>query len=321
MRALGDLLELLAISGGMGTLNDCREKNGTLIFRVSSFIGGAGLVGVLSMLAVFISAIADSSQLESKLILGAMIGLLSLPLFLSYIVSKVYIDNEKITLRNPLGIKKSILWDDLKVVYTASNMGDIRVCSEKKEILIYSYFKGSYLIEALIDKFCPESFRLSSLLGSAVIPRSYRKKNGALVFRTNKVIAGVGVLFLLFALFIIIYPLNYSMTDKLAISAFFGVPGLILFLYSFVRRVCIDPGRIEYRNMVGLKKDICWADVEDRGTFKNNDIVYFKVCSREKTIKISKTFSGYELIKEIIFHYCPAKHSSKKVKRKKQENR
>jgi hypothetical protein len=328
MRALGDILELLAMTGGAGPSNDYKEKDGTLIFRVRAFVGAVGLIGVLVMLAMFILAIADSSQFGAKLFLGSMFGLLGLPLFLSYIVSGVYIDAESITLRNPLGIKKSMLWGDLKAVYTASPQGDIKVCGEKNEILIFSYFKGEYLIEALIDKFCPEAFKIESLLGSSVIPKSYRKKNGALVFRTNKIIAGVSVLFLLFDLFLAFYPLekfepmeDSRLAAKLAVIAFFAIPALILMLYSFIRRVYIDSKKIEYRNILGLKKEIYWKDAIDCDTFMNSWNEYFKVSSRDKAIKIAKGFSGYGLITDIIYKYCPKRRSRKKSPSRKKHTR
>lgn len=330
MRALGDLIELMSVKGDMEAVSDYKEEDGVLIFRVSALIGAAGLVGILIMLAMFIIILADSSQLGAKLFLAALFGLLSLPLFLTYIVSRVYIDAESITLCNALGKKKSIPWDDLKAVYTASQQGDIKICSEKAEILIYSYFKGSCLIEALIDKFCPEAFGINALLGSSVIPKSYRKKNGALVFRTNKVIAGTSVLFLLFVLFIAFLPPerfepmgDSRLAAKLAVIAFFAIPSLILLLYSFVRRVYIDSEKIKYRNIIGLKKEILWRDAKDCETVFNDLGECLKVNGPDKTIIIGKGFSGYELIADIIYNYCPERHSRKKprVRKKKQINK
>lgn len=326
MHVFRNLSELIMISGDKGVSKYYRKKEGILVFRSKAFVGAAGLFILFIMLAMFIADPEDSSKLAGRLFLGAVFGFSGMYLLLTCIISRVYIRNESITMRNVFGMKRSIPWGDLKAVYRASQPGAVKVCSEKNEILIYSYFKGLPIIKSLLEKFCPEAFNIESLLSSAVIPRSYRKKNGALVFRINKLAAAFITLFLLIALGPVITPLEKfaplggsQLASKLAVIAL-PVPALLILLYCLSIRVIIDPGKIEYKSFIGIKKVISWKDVTCCGTFVRNRNLHLKVCSSDRKIVVSGIFSGFELMMEIIKKYCPDKNHLKKDNQKKRDH-
>lgn len=328
MRAFRNLSELIMISGDKGISKYYSKKKGILIFRAKAYVGAAGLFILFIMFAMLIARAEDPSKIAGKLFLSAVFGSSGLYLILIFIVSRVYIGAESIAFRNAFGMKKNITWDDLKAVYKASQEGAVKVCSEKNEIMIYSYFKGLPLIRALLEKFRPGAFDIESLLESAAIPGSYRKKNRNLVFRVNKLIGVFIILFILIALGPALSSMEKfepiwgsQLAAKLAVVAFPAVPVLLILLYCLSIRVSIDPEKIEYKSFFGLKKEISWKDIISCETYVRNRNIHLKLCSLDRKIVVSGIFSGFELMLDIIKKYCPEKHPPEKGKRKKQDRK
>lgn len=322
MRAFNSLSELIMICGDKRISKHYRKSKGILVFRARAYVGAAALFLLFVMLAVFIADAKDPSRVAGKFIIGALFGALGLYLLLSYILPRVYLGAESITVRNAMGLKISIPWDDVKAVYKASP-GAVNVCSEKDEIMIDSYFKDLQLIKLLLEKFRPEAFKIESLLRSAVIPKSYRKKDGALVFRVNKLVAAFIILFMLIALGTALTPVEEfvplwgsQLASKLTVVAVPAIPVLLLLLYCLSLRVTIDSEKIEHKSFSGIK-GICWKDVIHRETYVRNRNLHLKLFSRDKSIVLSGIFSGFELMMDIINKYCPEKKDISTGKRKK----
>ncbi len=312
MRAFSNLSELIMITGDKEISKYYRKKTGMLVFRAKAYAGAAGLFLLFVFVAMFLAKVEDPSKIAGRLFLGALFGSSGLYLLLFFIVSRVYISAERIAYRSAFGMIKSIAWDDFKAVYKASQEGALKVCSDDNEITIYSHFKGLPLIRTLLEKFRPEAFDIEPLLGSAVMPVNYRKKNRKLVFRTEKYMTAFISLFMLIALGPVFSPLERfvplwgsQLASKLAVISFPVVPALLLLLYCLSLRVIIDTEKIEYKSFIGIKKEIYWKDVIRCETFVRSRNLHFRVRSNDKNILLSGIFSGFYLIMDIINHYCP----------------
>lgn len=297
-----------------------KRENGEFMTRPGAIVGGVAIVGLLFMAVVLIWTIADSSQLGGKIFLLSAIGSLTLPLLLIWLVARVYTDSEGITCRNALGFQKTIPWDEIKAAYTASNMGDIKVCGETSEITIYTYFKESDIIEDVVRKHCPEAFRIDSWIDSPVVPKGYRKKNGPLVFGLRKFLAPI--FFVSLAVLAAGVFNSDSSIPAVLVPLFLGFIILLILinicvlLNCVVLRIALDSKSVQFRNFIGMKKRILWKDIESCEAYTEGGTDYIKLCSRVETIKISQNFSGWQLIGKIINRYSPKKPRRRKNKKR-----
>lgn len=287
-----------------------KVNGGTIVFRVSRFIGGLGLLSIL--IAVGVAFIPDQ---PGKIVLMALFLMLGVPLFLYAVFAKLYLDDEKVTYRNPIGIKKHIQWQDVRAIYTASVQGDLLICSDNTTITVYSHYKGFIYIYQLLTELVPEAFGEESAL-NAKNPKAFKKSNGMNVFSIQGIVKVLGIFFMLFMIGAVFFIPAQQVTPpimgshflaKVTLVSIMALPTSFLFLYGFVTKLYLDKERIIHRNWLGLTKRICWKDVDCVcSSSVDSSREWIKVYGNGKRFKIDTSFNGYNIIEEMIMRRSPA---------------
>lgn len=295
------------IAASAAGAKDYEETNGTTIFRMSKLMGGLGgfsaLVGaVFAVLAVM----NVPPHIVGWIVLALLFGGLGLPLYIAYLVSRVYVDDEKITLRNSFGIRKHIFWRDIDCAYDVGIQHDIKICCDNGSMKVGAYFSGFNHLKALMEEHRPGVFAEGAVMASAGIKTS----DGA-AFRRGKAIGNVGIFMVLLAVGAAAIPSEGfgNAVGKVLLIAFFGGCGIYYLLSCYVSRVILDEKMIAYKNAFGMTRSIRWDDIRYANIRKEkgrDTREYIRVTGRDRTIiKIRADFCGYRVIKGVIRQHHP----------------
>jgi hypothetical protein len=278
------------------------RSDGTAVFRMHTIVGIYGLIGMLGIAAC--TFIPDTAAM---LLMIAIIGLLFIPFFLYYLFARLYINDEKIAYRNPLGKRREIVWEDLNAAIRLGSIGDILLLGNRKAIRLYPYFSGFSVIKEKLHQYRPEAFDSEYMRAHA---KEFQQpgSNGH-SFRWNSAYRMVGLIIMLFGFAFLLLPnrmfgpaYDSQFIGKLMIALIFIICGLSFFLMYANMSLYIDDEIIVYKNVLGITKQVFWKEVSsfrifEKGVYNHYIRIYY---GDKKKITISNGFCGYEIIKHII---------------------
>ena len=265
---------------------------GQKVFRIKRSAFVIGSVGLVISVGVACIAFISWPTTSAALILTALFAYLAIPIFISYLVTRLYVDMEGIEHRNGLGIRKRIKWCDVKAVCFLAN-GTLVVCGERDKIKIEPLYRNAENLGALIDKYCPHIF--SAKAAAVVAGPGVQSEDGVITFRRKRYIAVIGILMMAIGIGFLLTPAAWL--AKWLILIMYGIPGLLIFLSFAVPRAYADDEKITYRNLAGGKKQIRWEDIRSvRSVIRAG--LYIK--SHNQRIKVGVGFAGYDLLCAIV---------------------
>ena len=278
------------------------RPDGTFVFRIHAIGGIYGIFGTLCIVAcLFISDIA-----VMLLILAIAVPAV-VPFFLYYLFARIYINDEKIIYRNPLGRRREIAWKDLDTVVSIGDFGDIMLYGGGAALRLYPYFSGFGVVQKLLHQYRPTAFDPGYAFTHVVEFR--RDGTSGYTFRWIKSFRIPGLAFILFGFAFLLLPNRMFVSEfgsqfmgKFMITLIFVVCGLPLVLLYVNVRLYIDDEMIEYRNIFGGAKQVRWEDVSSYRIEKSG---FYRRCIRifygdKKKITISDGFVGHDLIKHLV---------------------
>jgi len=304
------LNELIASSA---EADDYKCKNDTLIFKAYKFFGIVGFVGMLFVMGIVVVAITDSSQLGAKLFLIFFFSLPGVPLVLLYLVARVYLDEDKLVYRNPIGIKRTILWKDVTEIYSSPRNNGIVVCTGKRKLKLGDHFKGCYVIEEVIKEKCWSTFNEVSYEKSGY--QHFIREDGSVVLKGRKLYAVIGGAMLLVAVGCLFLPVEGPPSAKALLVALFAIPGILVLLCSFTLRLSMDTEKIAYRNLIGITRAIRWQDLKS----VRSEAIGRKACTiftgkNGQKIRLSPGYlDGYDHIGKFVRQFNPKKKRKRKA--------
>ena len=300
------ILELIA--GKAANSKDYKTANSTTVFRTSKSMGRLGAFTTIATVVFAILAVLNAPpHILCWLSFMALCSLLGPPLFITYLVLRVYVDDHQIMIRNAFGLKKHIRWQDVKCVYPYDIWGDYKICSEDKNIKIGSYLSGFRHLKGLIEKNHPGAFDTDTVLNW----RDFKTGNAA-VFKKTPAIGVLGAFLTLFAFgFMWIHSEKLiDLISQILLVVVAGGCGIYMLLTFFVSRVFVDSENIIYRNPLGIDKQILWQNIKSARVCRSSNSrdfqEYIQITGTDKAkIKIDSNFCGYKLIKDVIRRYYP----------------
>lgn len=265
------------------------------VFRVQQFVLVIGLIGLAISIGVGVIAFFDRAEIAGILFISALLAFLSIPTIISYIVTRLIVDAEGIEHRNGLGIRKRINWRDVNAIRITSQ-GNVIVHSEHEKIKIEPVYLNVNRLEDLMMQYYPNVF---STRATMTVPISgVRTEGGVTIFRRTRLYEVFGIILLMVGVGFFIAPA----TQSYEILFLCGVPGLLIFLSFAIARAYTGDEMIMYKNLIGLKKQIRWTDIQ---SVKDVAGVGLIIRSRNKKIKVSAGFAGYELLCDIVRQRSP----------------
>lgn len=282
-----------------------RVQNDTLIFSIQKSIKYFGMVLIAGSLGMFLI-----QNIAISIILFLLLGAIGTPLLLIGLFAAIYLDNEKIVYRNPIGIRKTIYWKDVKSVYFTSFGNEMKICSDDVTILPNTFYKGAEYLDEIIRTLIPEAFDKDSILAIRKT-KEFSNKDGIIVFRIRKWLAGIAIFFMLFfwvpmiAAFILDdSPLSISF---IWLALLWNVPLILIIIYTFRTRLYFGNNEITLKNCFGRIKSFQWNEIE---AVNRDNIDCIKLYSNNRRLKISGNFAGYGLIHKLISERCSKKSLS-----------
>ncbi len=264
---------------------------GQEVFRVQRFVLVIGLIGLMASIGVGIVTINNSSQLFTNLFLVLFFALLGIPIIVSSIVIRLYVDTEGIEHRNGLGIRKRINWRDVKAVIYTATTNIIIIYTEREKIKLEPVYRDYDRLAELVIQACPDAYNRRDL--TKVMSLGVRTKGEITIFRRRRLYGFFSIILLMVAIGFQLTPA----TQSHVIMFLYGVPGLFMFLSFAIARTYTDNEKIVYKNLIGLKKQIRWEDVRSVENVTRSGLI-IKGCN--KKIKVSWGFAGYELLCDIV---------------------
>jgi hypothetical protein len=217
---------------------DFKPLEGQEVFRVQRFVLVIGVIGLVIATGVGIIAFFNQDQIVGILILSALFAVLSIPIVVSYLVTRLYVDVEGIEHRNGIGFRKRINWRDVEAVYTV-NSGNVIIQSKREKIKIEPGYLNAGRIISLVNRYFPDAFSTKAI--KAGIP-GVRTEGEVLIFRRKRFYGVLGLLIMLVG----IAFLFVSDAQKYLILVLYGVPGLLIFLSYAVARAYVDNEKIAF---------------------------------------------------------------------------
>ena len=273
----------------------------TVTFKATASYGVFGIIST----AVGIGALFLPHML-AKYILSGIFGILGILIILYGYVMYVKLDPEYIIYRGPLGLKKELLWRDVKSVTVVSEQGDILVSSRNVRIRIFAYLAGFSELKELVSLRFDEAYSAQAAI-AADDDSLFRKEVGGTTFRMKKVAAFVGLSLVVVSLPAAVYgiPLgNFKDVMGVICVIVFLVLGLLMMLYGFVTRLTVDDDKLVYRTLFWRDKEMRWEDIQSVVVCGEPQHELLKVTSADTKIKIRIDFKGYHLIKSLVQQRC-----------------
>jgi hypothetical protein len=291
-----------AIAAAAAGAKDYKKINGTTVFRMSKYMGRLGGFSVLAGAVFAVLAILNvPPHVIGWIVFALLFGGLGLPLFIAYVVSRVYVDDESITLKNSFGKRKQVFWRDIRCAYDVGVQHDIKICCSSGSMKIGAYFSGFKHLIALMEEHRPGVFAAETVMASPGV----KTADGA-AFKRGKAIGNVGIFMVLLGAGPALIPSEgiANAVSKVFLAAFFGGCGIYFLLSCYVSRVVLNAESITYRNAFGMTRSIRWEDIRYANIRreKGRDTREFiRVTGRDRTIiKIPADYCGYGVIKGVI---------------------
>ncbi len=276
------------------------RADGTIVFRMHISVGIYGLIGTIAT-----AACAFMPDTAIMLLMMAIIGPLFIPFFLYFLFARLYINDDKIIYRNPLGLRWEIAWTELSAAVKIGITGDIVLCGGRKKIRLYPYYCGFPYVLELLHRLKPEAFDPEYILANS--SGEFKAKSGGLVFRGRKQFRMVAIIILLLGFVFLLFPDRMFVPEhgsqflaKLLIAAFFIACGLSFLLMASIR-LNLDDDKLVYRNMLFIKRTIRWENVQSYRIFNKGISSYIRIQSVDKKkITFGGELFGYDIIKHFI---------------------
>ncbi len=277
------------------------RPDGTIVFKLHAAVGVYSFIGTLGT-----AALAFIPDVAGMLLMMAIIGPLFVPFFLYYLFARIYISDEKIVYRNPLGRRREIAWKDLSAVVKLGVIGDIMLYGGGQSIRLYPYFAGFSVIQEKLRHYRPEAFNPDYALSHA---EEYRQsENRGRTFRWGRSFMIIGLVIMLYGFAFLLLPnrmfvpaMGSQFMGKFMIALIFIVCGLPFFLLFVNMRLYIDNDMIVYVNLLGIAKQVRWEDVTSYRNIENVRNKYIIIFyGNKKRITISNGFCDYNIIKHIV---------------------
>ncbi len=291
------------ITGNAAKSNKYEIEGYSVTFRAAA---SYGIFGILST-AVAIGT-AFIPDLIPKLILSGIFGILGMLIILYGFVMRLTLDPERIAYRGPFGLKKQILWRDVKSVSVVSpEYGDILVNGRNTRIRIFAYLVGFPEIKKLLLCRFPSSFDAETTInaGSSSL---LQNEFGSDVFKLKKLSVIVGLFCIIFALSGVLYSLLVNPQTDIVLFAGFPaviIGGLLLMMYGFFTRLYVRKEKLIYKTLFLREKTIRWEDITSIALRGEPQHELLEVCSSNTRMKIRIDFKGYPVIKALILKHCP----------------
>lgn len=238
-----------------------------------------------------------------KYFFAAFFVMIGIYFLLSFYISKLCLDDEKIVFHNFLGRKKELLWSDITsvLVYLAhtshSTQENIDVCSDIKKITVDKRFQNYKSIKTIITEKCPKAFPVWKIENGGTQVFNINKENDAIVFCFTV----FGVILAAFGIAACAGLDSGSIAGCFVMSAILILPGLALLLLRLVSRVYADAISITHINLFGSKKQLMWNEITSVKFAPN----YITLSDGSRRIIILWLFLGFEAIKDIVKKYYP----------------
>lgn len=290
------------IAASAAGAKDYKTTNGTTVFRMSKHMGRlGGFSSLAGAVFVLLALLNVPPHVIGWIVFALLFGGLGLPLFIAYLVSRVYVDDESITLKKSFGKCRQVFWRDIRCAYDVGIQHDIKICCDSGGMKIGSYFSGFNHLKALMEEHRPGMFAAETVMASPGI----KTAQGA-AFRRGKAIGNVGIFMALLAVAVAAIPSEgiANALSKVLLIAFFGGCGIYYLLSCYVSRVVLDAEGITYKNAFGMTRSIRWEDIRYANVRKEkgrDTREYISVTGRDRTIiKIRADYCGYKVIKGVI---------------------
>ncbi len=299
----GRALVSLAARGAFKSRRYKTLPDGTAVFKMHIVVGIYGSIGTAGVMAclLFLPDIAGT------LMLMGLIGPLFIPFFMYWLFARLYINEEKIVYRNPLGKRREIAWKDLDAAVRYGIFGDIILYSGGERIRLYPYYSGFAVVMELMQKYRPEAFEPKHALAHA---KAFEKEEYVgRTFRWGTAFRVIGLLIMLLGCVFLLLPnrmftpaFGSQFMGKAMIALIFIACGLPFFMLYIGMRVTIDDDKIRYRNLLGIKKEARWDEITayrivDQGGYVQYTRIWY---GEKKKMTVSNGFCGYDIIKEIV---------------------
>ena len=304
------------IEAGVYSKRDFKCKKGMYRFRCSHYVGLMGIVCLLFVLGTTYSAITDASQRGAAIFVSVLFAVPSIPTLLLYLVAKVWLGEDKLVTRNLIGIKKTIYWRDITETYQSRDGGEFIVRAGKKKVWLYTFFKGSCIIESVVEEKTREN---PHNIKSRNEYEKFVREDGTVILRGRKLYAVIGIAILLCTIGCIFLSVEGQWIAKAVVVALFAILGTWILLFYLMLRLYMDAEKVTYRNTFGITKKIRWVDFKHAYNEKNLGQPCITLKSKDnRIIRLYKGYlDGYEHIHRFIRQFHPGeKHKPKNHKRK-----
>ncbi len=262
-------------------------------------------VYVLASLSLILAAAAAVYSFYEPivLILALLLGSAGIPVAF-FTRSRYVIDDEKILYKNPLGRITQIFWRDVRSVYYNSAKSKMLVRSTQSIIPVYMGFNGFYRMLDIINDRCRHAFTADSVLDTtAAKTKDFNIADGTAVFKFQTTLTVFSVMFSLISIGVMILlavlpaPKHISWIQVIFLMLFILAPIIFLF-HNLAVKLIIKSEYIVKRSLFGAKI-IRWSEMKSV-IFSVENI---KLTGDGKSIKITRNFSGYEVIQGLVEKY------------------
>lgn len=291
-----------AMADSAAKSEDFKTIKGTTVFHISKGVRGLGIFSTaVGLIFALLALFNVPPSWIGWLCFSALFDVLGLPLLIAAMICKVWVDTQRITYRNAVGISRSVPWEEIQCVYTNSIGGNIKICGRYRNLKIGSAYAGFNRLKKMIEQAHPSAFSAEAVLES----EDFQAAQGVAAFRQSIAVTNVGIFIMLIGLlgFIPSKETIAELMSKIILIVGMGTMGLYYTMEGLVSRVYLEPTRLVYRNFCGMKTAIAWRDIRHVSTCFTNDRSrreYLKVSRGKTVIKIKFTYIAYDLLKSEI---------------------